>query len=153
MTGLRLVLERRREISPCVTRRPKSGRKKKPGRFARNDAQMHWSRLSVGWAVGAWHNAILVERTFHVYFMASKSGVLYLGVTGKLAERVSEHRGKLVPGFTQKYNATKLVWFEQHAGARAAISREKEIKAWRRAKKVALIESMNPHWDDLSVGI
>jgi len=50
-----------------------------------------------------------MERTFHVYFMASKSGVLYLGVTGKLAQRVFEHRGKLVPGFTQKYNATKLV--------------------------------------------
>jgi putative endonuclease len=107
----------------------------------------------VGGAAGAWHNAIFIERTFHVYLMASKSGVLYLGVTGKLAQRVFEHRGKLVPGFTQKYNVTKLVWFEPHASARAAISREKEIKAWRRAKKVALIESMNPHWDDLSQAI
>lgn len=91
-----------------------------------------------------------MERTFHVYFMASKSGVLYLGVTARLAQRVFEHRGKLVPGFTQKYNVTKLVWFKPHGSARAAISREKEIKGWRRAKRVALIEAMNPRWDDLS---
>ena len=94
-----------------------------------------------------------MERTFHVYFMASKSGVLYLGVTGNLAHRVFQHKGKLVPGFTQKYNATKLVWLEPHSSVRAAISREKEIKAWRRAKKVALIESMNPDWEDLSLRI
>jgi len=94
-----------------------------------------------------------VERTFHVYFMTSKSGVLYLGVTSNLAQRVFQHKEKLVPGFTRKYNATKLVWFEPHTTARAAISREKEIKAWRRAKKVALIESLNPHWNDLGLTI
>jgi putative endonuclease len=125
----------------------------KPGRSARDDERIQWLRLSVGGRAAAWHNAIFMERAFHVYFMASKSGVLYLGVTGRLAQRVFEHRGKLVPGFTQKYNVTKLVWFEPHASARAAISREKEIKGWRRAKKVALIEAMNPRWDDLSVGI
>ncbi len=92
-----------------------------------------------------------MERAFHVYFMAGKSGVLYLGVTGNLGRRVFEHREKLVPGFTQKYNVTKLVWFEPHDSIRAAISCEKEIKAWRRAKKVALIESLNPQWNDLSL--
>jgi putative endonuclease len=56
-----------------------------------------------------------MDRTFHVYFMASRSGVLYLGVTGKLAEWVFQHKEQLVPGFTQKYNVTKLVWFEPHA--------------------------------------
>ena len=91
-----------------------------------------------------------MERSFHVYFMASKSGVLYLGVTSNLAQRIGQHKQKLVLGFTQKYNATKLVWFEPHSTIRAAISREKEIKGWRRAKKVALIESVNPNWDDLS---
>jgi putative endonuclease len=83
--------------------------------------------------------------------MASKSGVLYLGVTGRLASRVGQHKEKLILGFTQKYNVTKLVWFEPYASIRAAISREKEIKLWRRAKKVELIESLNPQWKDLSL--
>jgi putative endonuclease len=82
--------------------------------------------------------------------MASKSGVLYVGVTTHLAKRVSQHKDHQLPGFTQKYNATKLVWFEPHAEVRSAISREKEIKTWRRSKKVALIESLNPQWNDLS---
>ena len=94
-----------------------------------------------------------MERTFHVYIMASKSGTLYLGVTSNLARRVSQHKEKLIPGFTQKYNVTKLVWFEPHATIRAAISREKEIKTWRRSKKTALLESLNPHWNDLSLGL
>ena len=92
-----------------------------------------------------------MERTFHVYFMASKSGVLYIGVTGHLAKRVFQHKEKLIPGFTKKYNVTKLVWFEPHSTARSAISREKEIKRWNRAKKIALIESLNPEWTDLSL--
>jgi putative endonuclease len=91
-----------------------------------------------------------MDRTFHVYFMASKSGVLYIGVTGSLAKRVFQHKEKLTPGITQKYNVTKLVWFEPHSTARSAISREKEIKRWNRAKKIALIESLNPQWNDLS---
>jgi putative endonuclease len=90
-----------------------------------------------------------MERIFYVYFMASSSGVLYLGVTGNLAQRVGQHKEKLIPGFTKKYNATKLVWFEPHHTARAAIGREKEIKKWNRAKKIALIESFNPSWTDL----
>jgi len=91
-----------------------------------------------------------MERIFHVYFMASKSGVLYLGVTGNLSHRASQHKEKILPGFTQRYNVTKLVWFEPHMSIRSAISREKEIKKWRRSKKVALIESLNPEWHDLS---
>ena len=94
-----------------------------------------------------------MERAFHVYFMASKSGVIYLGVTGELAKRAFQHKEQLVPGFTRKYNVTKLVWFEPHSSVRAAISREKEIKCWRRSKKVALIESVNPEWKDLSRSI
>jgi putative endonuclease len=91
-----------------------------------------------------------MERTFHVYFMASKSGVIYLGVTSHLSRRVAQHKEKTFPGFTQKYSVTKLVWFEPHASIRSAISREKEIKKWRRSKKIALIESLNPEWNDLS---
>ncbi|GAC1632612.1 MAG: GIY-YIG nuclease family protein [Candidatus Acidiferrum sp.] len=91
-----------------------------------------------------------MERTFHVYLMASESGVLYLGVTGALPKRVWTHKQKVVKGFTQKYNVTKLVRYEAHSTARAAITREKEIKRWRREKKVALIESINPEWRDLN---
>jgi len=72
-----------------------------------------------------------MERTFHVYFMASKSGVLYLGVTNNLPLRLGQHKEKILPGFTKKYNVTKLVWFEPHTSIRSAISREKEIKKWR----------------------
>src|SRR5260370_34226683 len=82
-----------------------------------------------------------MERTFHVYFMASKSGVLYLGVTGNLPHRAGQHKEKMLPGFAQKYKVTKLVWFEPHSSIRSAISREKEFKKWRRSKKIALIES------------
>jgi putative endonuclease len=92
-----------------------------------------------------------MERTSHVYFMASQSGVLYLGVTGNLPVRVGQHKAKILPGFTQKYNVTKLVWFEPHSSIRSAIAREKEIKKWRRSKKIALIESLNPGWNDLSL--
>jgi putative endonuclease len=91
-----------------------------------------------------------MERTFHVYIMASASGVLYTGVTNKLAVRVGQHKDKWIPGFTRRYNVTRLVWFEAHSSIRAAISREKEIKSWRRSRKIALIEAMNPKWKDLS---
>src|SRR5260370_1085328 len=92
-----------------------------------------------------------MERTFHVYFMASKSGVLYLGVTGNLPHRAGQHKEKILPGFTQKYNVTSLVWFEPHTSIRSAISREKEIKKWRRSKKISLIESLNPACNDPSL--
>ncbi len=91
-----------------------------------------------------------MERAFHVYMMAGKSGVLYVGVTSHLTKRVWEHKQKLLPGFARRYNLDRLVWFERHSTARAAIAREKEIKKWRRAKKIALIESVNPGWRDLS---
>ncbi|HEY2545662.1 MAG TPA: GIY-YIG nuclease family protein [Candidatus Acidoferrum sp.] len=94
-----------------------------------------------------------MDRTYHVYFMASQSGVLYLGVTSHLTKRVFQHKQKLLPGFTQKCNITKLVWFEPHPAARAAISREKEIKKWRLSKKITLIEFLNPTWTDLSLAL
>jgi putative endonuclease len=91
-----------------------------------------------------------MERTFHVYILASASGVLYTGMTNNLLRRIGEHQGKQIPGFTQSYNVTKLVWFEVHGTAASAIGREKQIKTWGRAKKVALIEAANPQWRDLS---
>jgi putative endonuclease len=91
-------------------------------------------------------------RAYYVYIMASRSRTLYTGVTRELTVRVSEHKQKLVPGFTSRYNINRLVYYEDFRDVRSAIAREKEIKAWRRAKKIALIESRNPTWVDLSDG-
>ena len=76
--------------------------------------------------------------------------MIYIGVTNDLERRVGEHKRKAVPGFSARYNLTKLVYFEMFGDVRAAISREKELKGWVRRRKVALIESMNPQWNDLS---
>ena len=84
--------------------------------------------------------------------MTNKSRTLYTGVTNDLERRVYEHKQKLVPGFTAKYNITRLVYFEVAQDVRAAIAREKQIKGWLRRRKIALIESMNPKWADLSIG-
>ena len=91
-------------------------------------------------------------RTFCVYIMAGKFRTLYTGVTNNLERRVLEHKRKLVPGFTSKYNINRLVHFERFTDVRTAIQREKQIKGWLRAKKVALIISENPAWRDLSQG-
>ena len=88
---------------------------------------------------------------YHVYIMASDSGVLYVGVTNHLEFRTTQHKQKLSPGFTSKYNVVKLVYFEPFGDIRNAIEREKQLKRWRRDKKVALIEQMNPEWRDLSL--
>lgn len=85
-----------------------------------------------------------------VYIMASRSGVLYVGVTNNLMRRVYEHKKKLVSGFTRRYNVTRLVHFETSRDIRAAIGREKQIKGWVREKKRALISANNPKWEDLS---
>ena len=89
-------------------------------------------------------------KTCHVYIMASASRVLYIGVTGDLLRRVMEHKEMRVPGFTARYRVTELVYFEAFGDIRIAIAREKQIKGWLRARKIALIESFNPHWRDLA---
>ena len=90
-------------------------------------------------------------KQYYVYIMSNKSRTLYTGVTGDLGRRVYEHKHKIVPGFTSKYNITRLVFFEVTQDIQAAISREKQIKGWLRKKKIALIESVNPEWKDLAV--
>jgi putative endonuclease len=87
---------------------------------------------------------------YHVYFMASASSVLYLGVTGHLERRVLEHKTKARVGFSSRYKTTKLVYFEAFGQVKDAIAREKQLKRWRREKKVELIECVNPEWKDLS---
>ncbi len=81
--------------------------------------------------------------------MASVSGVLYIGVTNNLIRRVEEHKDEVVEGFTKKYQCKKLVYHEYFTDINYAISREKTLKGWVRGKKVALIRSVNPRWDDL----
>lgn len=89
----------------------------------------------------------------HVYILASKrNGTLYTGVTNNLERRMYEHKNKLVPGFTSRYDVSMLVYFESCSDIQVAIEREKQIKAWTRKRKLSLIESMNPDWKDLSEG-
>ncbi len=92
----------------------------------------------------------MTEKTYWVYIMSNKSRVLYTGVTNSLQYRVYQHKRKVVSGFTRRYNVTQLVYFETTHDIRAAIRREKHIKGWLRKKKVALIRSVNPRWEDLS---
>ena len=91
-----------------------------------------------------------MERAPCVYILASKSGVLYTGVTSNLSARAGQHKQHCVPGFTSRYNVNRLVWFEPHGNMFSAIAREKEIKNWTRKKKIALIQEKNPQWLDLA---
>ena len=87
---------------------------------------------------------------YHVYILANASGVLYTGVTNHLERRVAQHKQKLLAGFTKQYEVVRLVYFEPFSDVRTAISREKQIKRWRREKKLVLISIMNPKFRDLS---
>ena len=90
------------------------------------------------------------KRSFYIYLLTNKkNSVLYTGMTNNLARRVYEHKEKLVPGFTEKYNVQKLVYYECYESSWDAIDREKQIKKWRREKKDALVETYNPEWRDL----
>jgi len=90
------------------------------------------------------------ERRYYVYIMASKSRVLYVGVTGSLLARVLQHKNGETDGFTKRYSIHRLVYYESFRYVRNAISRETEIKKWRREKKIALIVANNPTWEDLA---
>ncbi len=92
----------------------------------------------------------MLARSYFVYIMANRSGTLYVGVTNDLEKRVAEHKERATPGFTARYNVTRLVYYEDTNDVWSALEREKELKGWLRSKKVALIQSMNPHWVDLA---
>jgi putative endonuclease len=89
-------------------------------------------------------------RSYYVYIMTNRSRTLYFGVTNDLEHRVLQHKLKVVPGFTSRYHIDRLVYYEETNDIRTAIAREKQLKGWLRAKKIALIESVNPQWKDLS---
>jgi putative endonuclease len=90
------------------------------------------------------------HRTYWVYIMTNRSGTLYVGMTNDLIRRVSEHRRGQIPGFTARYKISRLIHAESCSNVVDAIAREKEIKAWRREKKLALIAESNPDWLDLA---
>lgn len=93
-------------------------------------------------------------RTYYVYILASKkNGTLYTGVTNNLLRRVQEHKSGTIKGFTQKYNVKHLVYYDHTPDVSAAITREKQLKAWKREWKIKLIEEMNPNWEDLYYGL
>jgi putative endonuclease len=91
-------------------------------------------------------------KQYYVYILANDGKMLYTGVTNNLVRRIFEHKNHLVEGYTKKYKITKLVYFDHTNDIYEAITREKQIKGWLRKKKIALIESINPSWQDLSSG-
>ena len=89
---------------------------------------------------------------YYVYILTNHNDkVMYVGVTNDLARRIQEHKSELIEGFTKRYYVHKLVYYEQCTDVNAAIAREKQLKGWKREKKNALVETMNPTWEDLSV--
>jgi len=92
----------------------------------------------------------MMSKEYYVYIMTNKSRTLYTGVTNDLMRRVYEHKNKLISGFTSKYNIKILVYYESTPSIHPALEREKQIKGWLRAKKIMLINSLNPEWKDLS---
>mgnify|MGYP000032072530 CR=1 FL=1 len=91
-----------------------------------------------------------MEKTPAIYILASKrNGTLYIGVTSHLSARIYQHKNKLISGFTEKYDVSKLVYFESFETMECAITREKQLKKWNRAWKLELIEKTNPDWKDL----
>lgn len=118
-----------------------------PGRTSHRDEQIAvrpYAQNDSSPDLAAYH-----MRLFWVYIVASRTRTLYVGVTNNLRRRISEHKQKLVPGFTRRYNVTRLVYYVQFADIRLAIAREKQIKGWLRRRKLALIETQNPNWNDL----
>ncbi len=92
----------------------------------------------------------LAEKQYYVYILANKGRMLYTGITNNLERRLAEHENHQIDGYTKKYDITRLVYYEATNDALSAIAREKQIKGWLRAKKIALIELINPEWKDLS---
>jgi putative endonuclease len=95
---------------------------------------------------------LAAERRYYVYIMASRSLNLYTGITDSVFRRAMEHKSGKIEGFTKRYNINRLVYFEEFQYVGNAIAREKQIKAWTRAKRIALIKSLNPTWQDLAEG-
>ena len=96
-------------------------------------------------------NLITMYKTYYIYILSNKShSTLYIGMTNDLERRIMEHRSNNIPGFTQRYNCHKLLYYESYSDANQALDREKQLKKWGREKKERLIRSMNPDYKDLA---
>ena len=96
----------------------------------------------------------MVQKQYYVYILASKPyGILYIGVTSDLLRRVQEHQSSKIEGFSKRYFVKRLVYFEETDDVYVAITKEKQLKVWKRAWKIRLIEEVNPPWDDLFPGL
>jgi len=93
----------------------------------------------------------MLEKQYYVYILTNKSNSLYLGITNDLHRRLYEHKNKLIPGFTKKYNINRLIYYEVFDNPEIAIQREKEIKGWTRKKKLELIKKSNPNFKELEI--
>lgn len=93
----------------------------------------------------------VMKKTFYVYILTNSSGILYIGISSHLIKRIWEHKNKVVEGFTNKYNISKLIFYEIYEEVEHAILREKQLKKWNRAKKIELIKRVNPKFEELSV--
>ena len=93
----------------------------------------------------------MFEKQYYVYILTNKSNTLYTGITDDLYRRLYEHKNKLTPGFTKKYNIDKLIYYEVFDDPESAIQREKEIKSWTRKKKLELIKKINPNFEELEI--
>ena len=91
-----------------------------------------------------------MDKAYYVYITASRTKVLYTGVTGDLTGRIIQHKDKRLNGFTKKYNVSRLVWYNETNDIQTALEWEKKIKGWSRKKKIDMIEKNNPQWQDLS---
>jgi len=91
------------------------------------------------------------DRKYYVYILTNGARTLYVGVTNDIVRSVYEHKHKMVDGFTKKYNLTYLAYYDETTDVMSAIEREKQIKGWRRCKKIELVESVNPNWRDLAM--
>ncbi len=112
---------------------------------------MEWIRI-IQFHTICFPRGIPMQRTFYVYILANRTRRLYVGITNNQARRLFEHRRKGKSAFAHRYNINRLVFWESTDDPRTAIAREKQRKGWRREKKTNLIESMNPDWEDLSLG-
>ncbi len=88
--------------------------------------------------------------TYCAYILTNRSQTLYVGMSSKLPQRVEQHRAAVVSGFTKRYRMDRLIWFERFDNAQTALDRERQIKGWRREKKLTLIASVNPEWSDMA---
>ena len=90
------------------------------------------------------------DHVYYTYIVCSRSGTLYIGMTNSIYRRAMEHKRGEIEGFASKYHCDRLVYYEKFDDVHKAIGREKQLKGWRRSKKTALIESVNPRWEDLA---